>query len=262
MFKLIHSFLMLSEIIILIKCNYEYLQQILFCLYSPDSVLGFELDSVSDTELSYRLDTELDWKLDIELNPDSVSDTLSDNYTDNLNLTFLRQVPGNLKYLSLTQNGDVLRLLERLENIERNRNVRRVFVDRQNPLECLEDEEIFVRYRFRSRTILYITDLLSDRLMHPTRRSLPLTPLLQVLVFVRILASGAFHLLIGVGVNISKAIAGRCIRRVAEAISSLAGKFIVFPTGNGIVHRKSGFCAVAGFPNVIGCIDGTQVRIT
>lgn len=140
----------------------------------------------------------------------------------------------------------VLRLLERLEDMERHRNVRRVFVDRQNPLECLGDEEIFVRYRFRSRTILYITDLVSDRLMHPTRRSLPLTPLLQVLVFLRFLASGAFHLLIGDSVNISKATAGRCIRRVGEAISSLAGQFIVFPTGNDIVQRKSGFFAVAG----------------
>ncbi|KAJ8321550.1 hypothetical protein KUTeg_000897 [Tegillarca granosa] len=139
----------------------------------------------------------------------------------------------------------VLRLLERLEDIERNRNVRRVFVDRQNPLECLGDEEIFVRYRFRSRTILYITDLVSDRLMHPTRRSLPLTPLLQLLVFLRFLASGAFHLLIGDSVNIGKATAGRCIRRVGEAISSLAGQFIVFPTGNGILQRKSGFYAVA-----------------
>ncbi|KAJ8311807.1 hypothetical protein KUTeg_010644 [Tegillarca granosa] len=104
---------------------------------------------------------------------------------------------------------------------------------------------MFVRYRFRSRTILYITDLVSDRLMHPTRRSLPLTPLLQVLVFLRFLASGAFHLLIGDSVNISKATAGRCIRRVGEAISSLAGQFIVFPTGNGIMQRKSGFYAVA-----------------
>ncbi|KAJ8307488.1 hypothetical protein KUTeg_015572 [Tegillarca granosa] len=156
----------------------------------------------------------------------------------------------------------VLRLLERLEDMEHNRNVRRVFVDRQNPLECLGDEEIFVRYRFCSKTIFYITDLVSDRLMHPTRRSLPLTPLLQVLVFLRFLASGAFHLLIADSVNISKATADRCIRRVGEAISSLAGQFIVFPTGNGIMQRKSGFYAVAGFPNVIGCIDGTQVRIT
>ncbi|KAJ8314623.1 hypothetical protein KUTeg_006773 [Tegillarca granosa] len=155
---------------------------------------------------------------------------------------------------TVNESAIVLRLLKGLEDIKRNRNVRRFFVDRQNPLECLGDEEIFVRYRFRSRTILYITDLESDRLMHPRRRSLPLTPLLQVLVFLRFLASGAFHLLIGDSVDISKATAGRCIRRVEEAIKFLGASLSFF-------QLEMASCSER-FPNVIGCIDGTQVRIT
>ncbi|KAJ8319616.1 hypothetical protein KUTeg_002833 [Tegillarca granosa] len=161
------------------------------------------------------------------------------------NLTFLRQVHGSHKYLSLNLSrlkmAAVLRLLERLDYTERNR----VFLDRKNPMDYLRDEEIFARYRFSRHTIFYITDLVSARLVHPTRRSVPLTPLLQVLVFLRFLATGDFHLLIGESINISKDTAGRCIRRVSEVIVSLAGQCIVFPKGDDARQRKAGFFAVA-----------------
>ncbi|KAJ8316603.1 hypothetical protein KUTeg_005845 [Tegillarca granosa] len=85
----------------------------------------------------------------------------------------------------------VLRLLERLDYTERNRNVRRVFLDRKNPMDYLRDEEIFA------------------------------------------------------SINISKATAGRCIRRVSKVIVSSAGQFIVFSKGNDASQRKSGLFAVA-----------------
>lgn len=128
-----------------------------------------------------------------------------------------------------------------------NRQLRRprVFRDRSNPLEDLEEEEIFERYRFRPETILYLIGLLPD-LSRPTRRNCPLPPLLQVLLCLRFLASGAMHLLIGDSLSISRSSAGKCIREVAMLIASLRGQFIKFPTGADANEAKLALSSVAG----------------
>ena len=46
----------------------------------------------------------------------------------------------------------------------------RVFRDRQNPLDCLSDEELISRYRFDRLTILHIVELVSAEISRPTSR--------------------------------------------------------------------------------------------
>ena len=121
----------------------------------------------------------------------------------------------------------------------------RVFRDRSNPLEDLEEEEIFERYRFRPETILYLIGLLPD-LSRPTRRNCPLPPLLQILLCLRFLASGAMHLLIGDSLSISRSSAGRCIREVALHIANLRGQLLKFPTGAAANEVKRALSSVAG----------------
>ncbi|KAJ8300769.1 hypothetical protein KUTeg_022288, partial [Tegillarca granosa] len=135
----------------------------------------------------------------------------------------------------------VFRLLKRLEDMGRNRNVRRVFVDRQNPLECLGDEEIFVRFGVGQVNASDEKEPATDAV----------TSSLGISTF---LANGAYRLLIGDRVNISKATAGKCIRRVGEAISSSGPVYRFF-------QLEMASCSER-FPNVISCIERTQVRIT
>lgn len=135
-----------------------------------------------------------------------------------------------------------------------------MFKDRSNPLEDLDEDEVFERYRFRPLTILYIVGLLPD-LSSATNRNQPLPPLLQVLLCLRYFATGAMHLLVGDSLNISRSSAGRCIRAIARHIANLARRFIVFPTGVDAASTKRDFSSIAGFPNVLGCVDGTQVKI-
>lgn len=87
----------------------------------------------------------------------------------------------------------------------------RDFRDRINPLEIRTDHELFERYRFRRATLIFICDMIADTLSHRTRRSMALPPMLQLLVFLRFVATSAFHQLIGDAVHVSKATAGRCI---------------------------------------------------
>ncbi|XP_061192115.1 putative nuclease HARBI1 [Saccostrea echinata] len=129
--------------------------------------------------------------------------------------------------------------------------------DRLNPLDLRTDDELFERYRFRRPTIMFI----QDRKTHPSKRSLALSAMIQLLVFLRFVATGAFHQLVGDAIHISKATAGRCIRRVASAIANVAGRFIRFPSGQDATNVKRMFHAIAGFPGVLGCVDGTFIRI-
>ena len=72
----------------------------------------------------------------------------------------------------------------------------RLFRDRSNPLETLEEDEVFERFQFHPQTIMYLIGLLPN-LAHPTKRNNPLPPLIQVLLCLRYLATDAIHLLIG-----------------------------------------------------------------
>ena len=137
--------------------------------------------------------------------------------------------------------------------IRRNRRRRgfiprpRVFRDRGNPLEDLEEEEVYNRYRFRPHTILFITAALHNILESDTNRNQSLPPLLQVLIFLRFAATGAHLRLVGDSLGVSESSVGRTVKCVASAIVNiLCGAFISFPTGEMALKVKEGFRRVAG----------------
>ncbi|XP_048759899.2 putative nuclease HARBI1 [Ostrea edulis] len=135
-------------------------------------------------------------------------------------------------------------------------------VDRENPLENLCEVEVFKRYRFRPDTVLYITGLLAPSLTHETLRSCALPPLLQVLVTLRFLATGGFYSLISdTFSSISPPSICRAVRDVCRGLCWVARQFINMPTGPRMVQVKQEFFAIAGFPNVLGCVDGTFIKL-
>jgi hypothetical protein len=97
--------------------------------------------------------------------------------------------------------------LRRVGDARRRRRIPkpRVFRDRFNPLDQRTDDELFERCRFRRPTIIFLCGLIKDVIIHPTKRSLALPPIMQLLVFLRFIATGAFHQLIGDSMHISKA---------------------------------------------------------
>ena len=52
----------------------------------------------------------------------------------------------------------------------------RVFRDREHPLDKFSDTELISRYRFPRHTIIELTDLIKDRVQHPTARSHAIPP--------------------------------------------------------------------------------------
>ncbi|XP_041469638.1 putative nuclease HARBI1 [Lytechinus variegatus] len=138
----------------------------------------------------------------------------------------------------------------------------RVFRDRHHPLDVYDDQQMFKLYRFTRQGCLHIIDMISDRLEHRTRRNRALSPSLQVFLSLRYYATGSvmddtrcIH-----GVHLSTA--SRTIRRVTLALCELKDEVIKFPeTLEKVRDTQVSFFEVAGFPNIVGAIDGTHVNL-
>jgi len=64
------------------------------------------------------------------------------------------------------------------------------------------------------------------------------------------------HVQFGVG----KATAFRAVRRITYALHCLAPRFIQWPKGE-VLNRIEEFSKARGFPNVIGALDGSYIKI-
>ena len=150
------------------------------------------------------------------------------------------------------------------------RDVRPIYTRRKrnfnlsdNLLDGLSEAEVKSRYRFSRDSIQFITDTLAPHLERLTERNHALKPQEQVLVALRFFASGSFLELVGDTVGgIPKCTVSRIVSRVSTALARKQKQFIRWPsTAAERQEIKQGFFEKGGFPGVIGCIDGTHVRI-
>ncbi|XP_052778725.1 putative nuclease HARBI1 [Mya arenaria] len=156
---------------------------------------------------------------------------------------------------------DIFQRLQRFAMYGQQR-IPRVLKDRAKPLESLSGVEVRERYRFYPETIVMIVGVVFNELDAATRRSLRLPPLLSVLVTLQFFATGAHHLLIAEIHGISRPSVGRAIDRITNALCRHINKFISMPVNDAERRiEKKEFYSIAGFPNVLGCIDLTHVRI-
>ncbi|XP_069102654.1 putative nuclease HARBI1 [Argopecten irradians] len=129
-------------------------------------------------------------------------------------------------------------------------------------LDSLNDSQIRARYRFSRENIVYIADLIRERVERPTKRSNALSVEMQVLIALRFYASGSFQQVLGDAICADKSTVSRVVRDVSNALASLESVFIKWPTTRAKKEKiRSAFYQQGGFPGVIGCIDGTQIRI-
>lgn len=61
--------------------------------------------------------------------------------------------------------------------------------------------------------------------------------------------------------GVGKATAFRALRRVTYALHCIAPRFITWPKDEIAVNVMERFERSCGFPNVIGAIDGTHIKI-
>ena len=124
------------------------------------------------------------------------------------------------------------------------------------------NEELRTRYRFGRESIMYITDLLAEDLRRNTQRNHPISPLQQVLIALRFYASGSFLQVIGDTIGVDKSTVSRVVTNVSLALVAKQQQYIKWPKDQQELGKsKKSFYQRGKFPSVIGCVDGTHIRI-
>ena len=138
----------------------------------------------------------------------------------------------------------------------------RVFRDRTQPLDYMDDDELISRYRLPRQCIVHLCDLLAAELQRSTSRSCALPVTTQILVALRFYSTGSMQRVAGDLHGISQPSVSRCVHAVSKLLTHKASGYISFPTDDAAQRNNMDeFYRIANFPNVLGCIDGTQIQI-
>ncbi len=128
-------------------------------------------------------------------------------------------------------------------------------------MDIYDDVDIYAHLRFKREGILRITGLIASDIQHETDRNGVLSPSLQVCVALRYFATGSMQNLVGDSIQIHKSTVCRVNRRVSLALCRHIKKLHACQALTDKIQTRQKFHAIAGFPDAIGCIDGTQIKI-
>ena len=120
---------------------------------------------------------------------------------------------------------------------------------------------LFERFRFPRPELLKILDEYGAELEYLATRKGSLPATLQILIAMRFFATGSFQMAVGDIFGVSKATVHRCIHRVSSEIARRVSVHVRFDRQTKADRTKEKFLAMAGFPNVVGCVDCTHVHI-
>lgn len=145
---------------------------------------------------------------------------------------------------------------------EHNRISKRIFRDRTNPLDFLDDRRIVRDYRLDRQAIFEICGEVEEQNTRPTKRSCSMPVSLQVMIALRYYASGSYLSVIGDAHGVGKMSASRCLHQISAYFAENAHRFIKFPMGQEEQFSvKKVFFYIKQFPQVLGAVDGTLIPI-
>ncbi|KAB0793758.1 hypothetical protein PPYR_13378, partial [Photinus pyralis] len=138
----------------------------------------------------------------------------------------------------------------------------KVYLERLNLLEVLDEENFRIRYRMRKATAERIIQMIEGQIApFINNRGSPISATVQFLATVRYLAKGAYGVDIADQHGLSQPSLSNIIKRVSQALAAHRHRFINFPTAEESHQVKADFYRFANCPSVIGAIDGTHVKI-
>ena len=156
---------------------------------------------------------------------------------------------------------NVIRILADADMAEELNSVPRVIRDRSNPFEEFDDGEFFDRFRLSKASVQCLLEMIKSDLEYTSLRNNFIPPILKLLTALRFFATGNFQRTDGDLVGINQATTCRIIHKISKSIAKRKNRFISFPANDKVREIKRDFFQIAGFPNVIGCIDGSHVPI-
>lgn len=133
---------------------------------------------------------------------------------------------------------------------------------RINFFEEMDEVEFFNRFRLRKNTCLQLLQEIEEDIKSPTNRNRAVTPFTKLLLTLRFYATGSMLLVAGDFAGVSKTSSCEAVKVVTMAIARMSNRYIYFPrTREEKEAQKIRFYQIARFPNVLGAIDCTHIRI-
>ena len=130
----------------------------------------------------------------------------------------------------------------------------------ENPLQRPENELIY-EYRLNKAAIMEFCDLLREDLKPALCSSRVLTVEQQVLISLKLLASGSFQSSAKDNINVAQSTVSSTLSRFMDSLLSKKKEFIYMPDSVYTEEIKLQFYLLGRFPSVIGAIDGTHIPI-
>nr|XP_023021011.1 protein ANTAGONIST OF LIKE HETEROCHROMATIN PROTEIN 1-like isoform X2 [Leptinotarsa decemlineata] len=129
-------------------------------------------------------------------------------------------------------------------------------------VDFLTDVEFRENFRMDRVTFNHILSLIIDRISTNIidKGQHTITPRVQLCLALWYFGTPDSYRSICGRFNVGKATALRTVRRVAEVLLYISPNFILWPTNDYLEEVKNGFQRM-GFPNTIGAIDGTHIKI-
>ena len=127
--------------------------------------------------------------------------------------------------------------------------------------EQYDVEQFRSRYRLTKVGFRELLAIIRPDICAHNDRGKPIPADIQLLLTLRFYATGTFQLACGDLCDISQPSASRIIKRVSEVIARLKKHYINFPADDMLHQMKLDFWRIGGFPNVVGAIDCTHIKI-
>ncbi|XP_072354326.1 putative nuclease HARBI1 [Scyliorhinus torazame] len=128
--------------------------------------------------------------------------------------------------------------------------------------EMMSEELCARRLRFSKEAMGCLCEMLKEDLKPNSNCRTALTVEMKLTTALNFFASGSFQHGISDICNISQNTARTCIHQVMNAIYHKASELIIFDTSPvKLKERSIAFYRIAGFPKVIGAVDGTHVAL-
>lgn len=138
--------------------------------------------------------------------------------------------------------------------------VPRLIREKTRPLILFREKDLIKRYRFPPEQCMRFFEMARDSMAPNTQGGLSLeTRVMSALYYY---AQGSHFTVVGDAHGISRWSVSRSVMDFANVLCDVAAEYISFPLDNESLHKiMQGFYQVAGFPCVIGAVDGSFVPI-
>lgn len=133
--------------------------------------------------------------------------------------------------------------------------------ERKDPLQFYTENEMLQEYRMDKETINELVDKLQLQLERKTARSNALSVEEIVLIALKTLASGSFQNSSKDSINVAHPTVSKVLNEFCEALLMHTKDYIFWPSNEELKINMQKFYEVAGFPRVVGAIDGTHIPI-